>query len=368
MLLLPDPPPLIFWAFSPSVPQMPPCSWPFYFNKIFNTLGMKIWKKNPITHCCVFSKNNPAVLVSTVWCTEQTVRGRAEHQAHVQHPGLNQQETGRAKCSDGLVVTLLEVSKSPFGALTICSTGCSFLYWFRSLMHLNLFIQHSIKQASLPQQKTLLGEWSENQTAFAATASMTCGPSGTAARVSVRLKLRVDMRSLFMCICSVQTEMDSGAKSLRRISTFKNSITKTTKCSSERNGDRNPTGWDPTRDTAERSPIPERLLDSLHCNVMGILTFKVGEDYFLFLPFESESLVVLVLFLLKGRFYCHCCLFRGQVLGLNLDCNRHCINKVESNWRTNSMGSNFPDHVARWRLKLLYNWASVCWPARDYNK
>lgn len=123
-----------FWAFSPSVPQMHHCFWPFYFNKIFNTLGMKIWKKTT-THCCVFSKNNAAMLVSTVWCTEQTVRGRADHLAHVQHPGLHQQETGRAECSDGLEVTLLEVSKSPFGGLTICSTWCSFPYWFRSLMH-----------------------------------------------------------------------------------------------------------------------------------------------------------------------------------------------------------------------------------------
>lgn len=61
----------------------------------------------------------------------------------------------------------------------------------------------------------------ENQKASTATASMTCGPSGPAAHFSVLLKLRVDMLSLFMRICSVQTEMDSQAKSFKRILIFK---------------------------------------------------------------------------------------------------------------------------------------------------
>lgn len=87
---------------------------------------------------------------------------------------------------------------------------------------LNLFIQHSIKHASRLQQSFFFFFFgAENQTAFTATASMTRGPSGPAPRSSVLLKWRADMRSLFMRICSGQTETDSRAKSLKRIPTFK---------------------------------------------------------------------------------------------------------------------------------------------------
>lgn len=246
---------------------------------------------------CVFSKNNPAVLVSTVWCTEQTVRGRAEHLAHVHHPGLNQQETGRAECSDGLEVTLEEVSKSPFGARTICSAWRSFPYWFRSLMHPLWIYSYNTPSNMLHSNNKVFFFFfffgAENQKAFTATASITCGPGGPAARSSALLKLRVDIRRLFMRICSVQTEMDSRTKSLKRIPTFQcvffflNSCTITQRPSValEGMGDRSPTDSDPTRST--RSSIPEGLLDSLRCNVMDILTFQVWRrlSIYLFCPF-----------------------------------------------------------------------------------
>lgn len=135
-----------FGAFSPSVPQMHPCFRPFYSNKIFNTLGMRNLKKKSIRPCCGFSKNNPAVLMSPVWCREQAVR---KHPARVQHPGPSQRKTGGAERSGGLEVTLLEVSKSPFGALPICSTWCSFPHWFRSLTHPLCFSSYSFPPNTL---------------------------------------------------------------------------------------------------------------------------------------------------------------------------------------------------------------------------
>lgn len=43
-----------FGAFSPSVPQTHPCSRPFYFDKIFNTLGMENMKKIHQGLLCIF--------------------------------------------------------------------------------------------------------------------------------------------------------------------------------------------------------------------------------------------------------------------------------------------------------------------------
>lgn len=210
--------------------------------------------KKPITHCCVFSKNNPSVLVSTVWCTEQTVRGRGEHLARVQHPGLHQQETGRAECSDGLEVTLLEVSKSPFGTLTICSTWCSFPYWFRSLMHpLWIYSDNTSSNMLHSTNKVFFFFCNWKSKGFPCNCIDDLGPSGTF-QPAFKVKSRC-VKPVYAHLLSTDRNGQSGkvVKKDSFGSVFFLTLAPSWKRHSvalKATGDRNLTDSDPTRDTA----------------------------------------------------------------------------------------------------------------------